>query len=196
MTISDTSFLVTAPMQGSLLYPINPGERVIITYINGPAAFESEAIAGERLKKGDLNYLSMTCSGYVKRNQRRNDFRVDVLIDITTVRAFPANPSLPLPDAEKQKCLINNLSAGGSAFFTNEELSVGEPIHVNIPALVYGTPKTLAAQIHWQRRTENRDLAYKFYTGSRFLFTNTLDKEDLIKFTLEQQRKQLKKEKA
>lgn len=196
MTIDNTSFLVTAPMQGSLLYPITPGERVVITYINGPAAYESDAIAGERLKKGDLTYLAMKCAGYVKRNQRRNDFRIDVLIDITTVKAFPQNPSLVLPDAEKQKGLINNLSAGGAAFYTNDELTVGDPIHMNFPSLVFGDSKTIAAQIHWQRKVDNKDIPYKFYTGARFLFTNMTDKESLIKFTLEQQRKQLKKEKA
>lgn len=196
MTIDDTSFLVTAPMQGSLLYPITPGERIIVTYINGPAVYESDAIAGERLKKGDLNYLTMKCAGYVKRNQRRNDFRIDILVDIATVKAFPQNPSLVLPGAEKQKGLINNLSAGGAAFYSDDEFQVGDPIHMNLPPLVFGESKTIAAQIHWQRKVDNKDIPFKYYTGARFLFTNTTDKEGLIKFTLEQQRKQLKKEKA
>ena len=193
LTIDENTFLVTAPMKGTLLYPIRSGERVEVAYVTNKAAFECPAIVGDRLKKGNLNFLTMHCDGHIKRNQRRGDFRVDIFLETTTLKALKANPTLVLPDAQPVKCLINNLSAGGAAVYTNEQAEVGEAIHINMPAMIFGEQKKLMAQVHWVRRTNIEDVVYKYYMGIRFIFNNPVDKEELIKFTLEHQRQQLRK---
>jgi len=193
MAIDQNTFLITAPMQGMVLYPLHPGEGVVITYLADSAVFETNAISGERLKKGELNYLTMKCDGYVVRNQRRNDFRVDSAIETTISKAMASNPSMADPESAPVKCLINNISAGGAAVYSDEHPEVGAPIHVSLPPQILGEKKTLMAQVHWVRRVENKDIIFKNHMGVRFLFSYPVDREELRKFVWEQQREQLRK---
>ena len=194
MAIGGDAFVVTAPMLGTELYPLHKGEQVKVAYVTDKAFFETDAVVEERLKKGDLNYLKMTCASMVRRNQRRNDFRTDILLDVTILQCNPENLSKPLTGATPQKCLINNISAGGAAIYMPEEVDVGGIVLVTLPPEVFGEPKGLLSQVHRVRRNENNDVAYKFNMGVRFLFENIKDKEQIVKFAMELQRKQMRKE--
>jgi c-di-GMP-binding flagellar brake protein YcgR len=185
LAIDRNTFLITAPMQGMILYPLHPREHVVITYLADSAVFETHAITGERMKKGDLNYLVMHCDGYVVRNQRRNDFRVDTAIETYMFRALETNPSLA--EEEPIKSLVSNLSAGGAAVYTDERPDVGDPIHLNLPPAIFGNEKTLMAQVHWVRRLSG-DYMFKHHIGVRFLFSSPVDREDLRKYVWEFQR--------
>jgi c-di-GMP-binding flagellar brake protein YcgR len=191
LAIDQNTFLITAPMQGMLLYPLPSDMSVVITYLADSAVFETQAFSGERLKKGDLSYLTMKCDGYVIRNQRRNDFRVGTIMETVLFDSLDSNPSMP-ENESAAKALINNLSAGGAAIFSDKRPDIGSPIHVAMPPMIFGKEKILMAQVHWVHRIENDFILYKNHMGVRFLFSCPTDREDLRRFVWEYQKEQMK----
>ncbi|MCL1819293.1 MAG: flagellar brake protein [Oscillospiraceae bacterium] len=189
--IDDENFLISAPMRGTLLYPLAFDDEVKIEFMEkgSGAYYETKAFAGERVAKDKLDFLEMRFGGYFTRFQRRSDFRVDVNIETSFEVQIKNSEEYVAHD-----CLINNLSAGGVAMLTGERPEIGDMIQLLMPSEIFGLDKKLTAQINWVRRNNDPDIPYPYYIGAMFHFTNSVDKDDLIKYALKQQREQRRRE--
>ena len=192
--VNDDVFLIAAPMLRSEVYPIGNGERVKIIYFDASASFESDAVVGERVRKDGLNYIQMICASGVIRKQRRSDFRISVLLDAEVLLCDPNNALAPVPGAVPKKGIINDVSAGGAAMYIDEDIPKGSIVLTTLPADVYGHPKEMLSEVQWVRLPDSPDAPMKFYMGVRFIFESDKDKEALVRYTIEQQRKRMGKE--
>ncbi len=188
--ITREQFLVTAPMYGGELYPLHKDEVVTVAYVTEKAFFQIDAVVLERLRKGDLQFIRLQCISGVKRNQRRNDFRVDVLIETTLYPCLQDDPKKIDQTAAPMRGLINNLSGGGAALYINGDTEAGNYVALTLPPEVLGKETLMTAQVHWVREPDTK-VVYKHYIGAHFIYEVAGEKETLIRYTFEQQRKQI-----
>jgi c-di-GMP-binding flagellar brake protein YcgR len=188
------SFLITAPTLGTDMYPLHKKERVLVMFVTRSAFFESDAEVDERVMSEGLGFLRLKCVGAIRRNQRRGDFRVDVLLYSSIYRTEESDPTKKLGGAPPISALVTNLSGGGAAVYTEEEIEEGKFVQLTMPDEVFGGPRTIIAQLHWSRKPDpGKPAPYKNFIGLRFIFASIAEKEQLVKYTFEQQRKQIKR---
>ncbi|MCL2083877.1 MAG: PilZ domain-containing protein [Oscillospiraceae bacterium] len=192
LAIDSDNFLISAPMLGAMIYPLSRGDAVVVRYLTPSAFFEADAVVTDRLRKGELQYVKLNSPSPVRRNQRRNDYRVDLILETFVMEPLENNPMKIIKGAERHKAVIRNLSGGGAALYSSFGTEQGKFLHVVMPPDVMGSETILVSQVHWVRKPET-DSPYAHHIGVRFIFESAGHKESLIRYTFEQQRKQLKR---
>ena len=194
LPISLKSFLITAPVQNGVYYPLAVGDRVVVQFVVDSAFYETDAAVRERLSNGQKQFLRMSSESMTRRNQRRSDFRVDLLLESFVMPPTRPDPTQISMSAPRHFALIRNLSGGGAAMYSNVETEAGQYLHLNMPDEVIKFGRVIASQVHWVRKPEH-DAKFQHYIGVRFIHDNMSDKEELIKYVFEKQFQQLRQKK-
>ncbi len=180
-------FLIAAPFYMNSLYPIQPGELLFVSFSDKDARYDMQGTVTDRFKEGDLAFVRVNRITEIVRTQRREDFRLEVVLDIDLERMLEKNERF---FTHVVKARTIDLSGGGSALYCDEYIPEGEKIVAGLPIGEKGGLVYVNSEIRWIRRGEP-EASYKYFVGLKFLFKQNTDKEKVVKYIFGLQRKRM-----
>ena len=151
----------------------------------GEAVYEFKAVIYEKLF-GRIPLLRLKIISEVNKIQRRNSFRLKMMRDVE-VRLVKGLKERKY--GEKFKCNLNDISAGGLLFSSNEEFQENDMLELSLD--LNDVKLTIFGVI--VRRTLTVSYRAPYAYGVRFESMSELDKNKITKFVFEEQRKLIKK---
>ncbi|KPU28197.1 hypothetical protein TR13x_02350 [Caloranaerobacter sp. TR13] len=184
--IDENIYIISGPIQKSALIPLHVGSLIEITYFRedkGRFIFKARIIEREYKKIYKLKIEKISC---ITKLQERNYYRLSVKLDVQK------KYNLKLDDNEKEvveNCIVKDISGGGIRVLCNFKHSVGDLIKLQVSIsdfsiIALGT----VVRVH---EIENNN--FKFSLGIKFIEIEDEDRERLIKYIFEQQRRLRKK---
>ncbi|WP_069649589.1 flagellar brake protein [Caloranaerobacter ferrireducens] len=184
--IDDNIYIISGPIQKSALIPLHVGSLIEITYFRedkGRFVFKAKIIEREYKNIYKLKIEKISCT---TKLQERNYYRLSVKLDVQKIY------NLKLDDNNKEvieSCIAKDISGGGIRVFCNFKHSVGDIVKLNISITDFSI--TALGTVVRIQEIENDN--FKFSLGVKFTEIEDEDRERLIRYIFEQQRKLRKK---
>lgn len=187
-----------------VLFQVNAECQMVIYTKRG--MYQCTAVVQKRYKKDNLYLLSMEIATEPKRFQRREFFRVDLLTEVQyyvitkEIAALPTTEELFL-EIEKpeyidcMKCgMVKDISGGGMLFSSEEQLQTGSYILLNFRLSSERIDESfyLVSQCVGSYRNTKTENLYDH--RMKFIFKNLRDREKIVRFVFEEERRIRKKE--
>ena len=155
--------------------------------------YQCIAVVQKRYKKDNLYLLSVEIMSEPKRFQRREFFRVNLLTEVQyyivpkEVAALPTTEELFL-EIEKpeyidqmKRGMVKDISGGGMLFSSDEQLQMGNYESFYLVSQCVSSYKNLKVENLYDHRM-------------KFIFKNLRDREKIVRFVFEEERRIRKKE--
>ncbi|QIB26175.1 flagellar brake protein [Caloranaerobacter azorensis] len=184
--IDDDIYIISGPIQKSTLIPLHVGNLIEISYFRedkGRFVFKAKIIEREYKDVYKLKIERISC---ITKIQERNYYRLSVKLDVQKVY------SLKIRDEEKEvieNCTAKDISGSGIRMFCNLKHSIGDLVKLQMPIGDFNI--TALGTVVRVQEIENGN--FKFSLGVKFTDIKDEDRERLIKYIFEQQRKLRKK---
>ena len=187
--LEDGCFLFAAPFYKSVYYPFRPGDEFLVVFFDAMNRFEFQAEAVQRTKRGELAYISALRKSKIEKLQRRSDFRVDLALDLPCWRILERDSDGKIKtDGNLLLLHTIDLSGGGIGFFHNDYFEFSESLLVELPVRKKGSPLMASGSILWSRIL-SAGFKYRYQSGIAFSYDHFLDKELVVKYVFDEQRK-------
>ena len=200
--VSEDRIDVMMPMeQGKLiLLPVN-GEYNVAFY-SQKGLYQCNARVADRYRTNNMYILSMDLTSSLQKLQRREYYRLSCAVEMKSRllseyenMALKSNPAfVPNPAEEMRKAIIVNISGGGVRFVSTDHYEAEDRIYVSFPLRLAGgdhefrvTGKVLKVE-----PLENRDGLFEHRV--QFLKISDSEREDIIHYIFEEERKIRKKQ--
>ncbi len=178
-----------APFYKSVYYPFRRDDEFRVVFFDAMNRYEFSAAAVERIKRGELTYIVAVRKSEIEKLQRRSDFRVDISIDLPCWRVTGEDVyGRPKFSGKPMTLHTIDLSGGGVGFFHNDYFEFSEKLLVQLPILKKGEPLKAKGSILWSRIL-SAGFKYRYQSGIELSYDHYLDKELVVRFVFEQQRK-------
>lgn len=180
--------VISAPIHKEAVFPMPLQESCALSYADDLAVYSCECRVDERFEKGGLPYVALTVMSGLRRVQRRENFRLRMMLPCSVQRIPQGEDGQP--EARVFPCQTIDLSGGGAAFYIKEQLTRGEKVEFTVRIAEYGT-LTVDATVCWTRSHADAAGGSRAYSaGVLFNFASTRDRENLSKYVFRQQLKQ------
>ncbi|QEK12255.1 flagellar brake protein [Crassaminicella thermophila] len=181
--IDDYSMLIATPIFQNVIIPISVGEIIKISYSKkslGVYGFKAKIIG--RKNVSDISYLKVKRIGEIFRVQRREFYRLEILLN-TQIRT--------IEDGNEKTiyALTKDISGGGLRVISKEELKVGSFVQIKIE----NNDQPINVQGEILRCSQYEESNYNFEIGIVFKDISEKVREEIISFIFEYQRKMRKK---
>ena len=200
----DGSIVISAPIYESRVVFVPTGVTVRLTFVHqlhGLLGFT--AVIRSKEYRDNIAVLTAEPEGDIEKIQRREHFRLDIIVD---ARLWPDESDLgsgPLDKADAQaakaaeaapvKAYTKNLSGSGACIISDTDFPKGSYVRVE---LTLGNDVVFKARCVVLRNEQIEIRKGKRYElGVRFVEIGKRDQDNLIRYIFEQQRLLLKKEK-
>ncbi|TCO79927.1 flagellar brake protein [Marinisporobacter balticus] len=183
--IDEKAMFIATPIAKNVLVPIDIGKIIKISYFKknlGTYGFNAEVV--ERKNVGDISYMRVKKIGEVFRIQRRNFFRLEVLLngEVNVIESQNGN--------EKTiSVLTKDISGGGVRVISKEALEVGSAVEIKIET----KNKPIVVQGEVLRCVLYEESNYNFDIGIIFKDIDKKEREQIIAFVFDYQRRMRKK---
>lgn len=184
--IDDNIYIISGPIQKSALIPFHVGSLIEITYFRedkGRFVFKAKIIEREYKNIYKLKIEKISC---ITKLQERNYYRLSVNLDIQKIYNLKLDGN---NEEVTERCIAKDISGGGIRVFCNLKHSVGDKVKLNISTTDFCI--TALGMVIRIQEIENDN--FKFSLGIKFTEIEDEDRERLIKYIFEQQRKLRKK---
>jgi len=183
----DGRFLISAPLHKAVLYPIHPGDIIHIKIYEKSAVLSFYAKAGKRVRQDGLDYLAIRMIGKISRIQRREDFRLHVMLDGILEYTDPED------EAEKNVRIHTvDVSGGGAALRSSVGFKQGDAVTVYLPLNAAGKKEPRKCEIRRCITSENASSENRYNIGVKFIFETRKQKEELVQYIFKMQREKSK----
>ena len=189
---------------GMVLFQVGAECQMVIYSKRG--MYQCIAVVQKRYKKDNLYLLSVEIMSEPKRFQRREFFRVNLLTEVQyyivpkEVAALPTTEELFL-EIEKpeyidqmKRGMVKDISGGGMLFSSDEQLQMGNYILLNFRLSSENMDESfyLVSQCVSSYKTLKVENLYDH--RMKFIFKNLRDREKIVRFVFEEERRIRKKE--
>ncbi|MDR1158693.1 MAG: PilZ domain-containing protein [Oscillospiraceae bacterium] len=180
-------FIIDAPMYRGNLYPLGVGRTLFFSYYRNKMRYDFQGVVRDRFKRGDMFYIDVERMTDILRTQRREDFRLDLLVDAMIIWEEVGEDGTTV--TQEIYGLTHDVSGGGAAVCVDTPLREYERVRIRLLIPSTEEPVSYTAETRWTTRREN-DTEFKYLCGLKFLFESRLDKEGLLNilFRIQQQR--------
>jgi len=183
----DGRYLITAPIYQMRLHPIPAGEMLNIKIYDRSAILSLHAKVVKRVKKENLHYVIIQQYGKITRIQRREDFRLEVMLDATLDYIDPED--------ETEKTLrvhTSDISGGGVSIRGAIEFKNGDNVTIHLPQHGKQDKVILPCVVRRCFPIESAVKAYRYNIGLQFVHETQRAKENMIQYVFQLQREQSK----
>lgn len=184
--IDDNIYIISGPIQKSALVPLHVGSLIEITYFRadkGRFIFKAKIIEREYENIYKLKIEKISC---ITKLQERNYYRLSVKLNVQK------RHNTVIDNHKKEvieNCIAKDISGGGIRIFCNYQHTVKDLVKLDIAISDFNI--TVTGIVTRVQEIENDN--YKFALGIKFTEIEDKDRERLIKYIFEQQRKLRKK---
>ncbi len=199
-------FQIATPIEGFKVLLLPVGERFHMTIYAGATLFTCQVRIKERYKVRNQYVMDVELVTPLRKNQRRAYYRLEYTKDMEYRRLLDdeeetEEQTLKIRIYEEDyffdKGILLDLSGGGCRFVSKEPISVGERVIVKFPLEEENGKESelsLVAQAVSSRMMENQDRVYE--NRMEFVDIENAQREEIIKFIFEKERKNRKNRKS
>lgn len=184
--ISEGKITLALPFIGTVPVPIRIGERISIFSPSKDAVYK---VDGEVIKRQiePIPLLYIAVNGEVVRVQRRNFVRVPIVLKtIYTVKS----------SGKLYDTYTKDISGGGMKIVLPEILNTNEILQIRIELPTPEGPINCEGEVRWidkEERLVGDKVEENIYAGIEFVLIEEKDRDRLIRFLFDYQRKLIKK---
>lgn len=216
--ISEDKASIAMPIERGRVIPLEVGDKYSIRFYTNKGLFQCKAIITNRYRNDNLYVLEVQFLSALEKYQRRQYYRIECIIDIdyrvltenevSIMRRIRADEFVN--EEEKQKYILEleehkkewlpgnilDLSGGGARFTSNCVHEIGQMLQISMSlsdgrwiknyllnAVIISSYKMVNRQGFYEHRIQFKDIKKD-------------DREALIRFIFEEERRQRKKEKG
>ncbi len=172
--ISDSEWGIVIPIVGGNPLSIHTGARFELSFSSEASLYIQMAEAVKRYMSGPVACVEFRKVGQMKRINRRQYFRMSVLLDGSVKRV----------DAEAVTMTTTNLSAGGVRFVCTDVFESGEKVEVGL--VLKDKTLTLSGQVISCELV--RDSIRRYDTRVKFFDVSRTYEQIILQYLFEQQR--------
>ena len=198
--IDEQHFQISMPIEGYKVLLLPVGGRYEATIYSGQNIYVCQVRITDRYKVRNQYVMNIVFTSSPKKFQRRAYFRLEYTRDFE----FHMSEEEELKDENENpekthtlfdKGILLDLSGGGCKFVSREKIEPGELLILRIPLemketkILTVTGKTLSS-----KKVENRGISYE--QRVEFIEIDKVQREEIIKFIFQQERKNRKKRKS
>lgn len=186
--LPDGSMEILAPIHGGRIYPVHRGVEMDIIYERMGEIYKFRATALERRVEGNIYLLRIMPKSGEEHIQRRVFFRLGCILDVQ-YRMFAVRDTKVEDRGKFEKAITKDISGGGLCLLTNEKPVYGWFIEgsFDIGAKIKFIGRIVRViNIHDKGK-------FKYEAGIEYVEINEHDREKVISFIFNSQRKLLKK---
>lgn len=190
----ENAAMIAAPINEGVIYPIHTGTSIYIYFIMKKESeidlYRFKAIVRDRGMSDNLALLKVEAVSEGEKVQRRSYYRLDCSLPVRFRQVESLNP-LHSEGIPFKQTLANNLSGGGIRLLLEDKVEVGKLIECEIPAGEGKAIRFYGKVVRYERsETEGR---FKYEAGIAYIRINENDREAVVKFIFNEQRKLRKK---
>jgi c-di-GMP-binding flagellar brake protein YcgR len=191
LALDEKTAIIAAPIRESVIFPIHIGAIGTAVFIQKDDLYKFKFRVLGRGTKENIAYLKIELPGEIIKIQRRQFFRFEygVPVRYRVVNQFPEAGDIqeqPMKDA-----VTRDLSGGGICIKLEEEVKLREIIECEVSLGEKKKISFIGKVVRSSRR--NNDLKYGYEIGVIFQKIGNTDREAVIGFIFEVQRKLRKK---
>ncbi|MGI6085996.1 MAG: flagellar brake protein [Acetivibrionales bacterium] len=187
-TLPDGSMEILAPIKGGRIFPVHRGVEMGVIYEKNGELFSFKAEAVERRIAGNIYLLRIMPKSGAEHIQRRFFFRFDCILDLK-YRLYEKRDTNNEDRGDYKKAITKDISGGGLCILTKEEPHYGWFIDgvINVGNEVSFTGRVVRViNVHDKGK-------FNFESGVEFIEISESEREKVISFIFDSQRKLLKK---
>lgn len=204
--LNETDIEISMPQDGTKMVVFQKGLRCDAIFYTNSSLYRCKCIVKDRYKKDNMFFLSITVLDKIEKFQRRQFFRIDCSLDLKYYNITEEIAKLETTDqlilelqsdnymGNYQKAIINDLSGGGMRFTTSNSLQPGTYILaiLDLNNNVVTESFVLVSKIIVSEKIEGNE--GKFSNRSQFIFKDLKDREKIVRYVFEEERRIRKKE--
>ena len=183
--IDENCILITMPIYRGAYYPLPLYKPILTYFFIGLRMFSLTVQFQEHIKRDNLLYAKVRILSGLEPNQRRDCYRLQCLLPLTTERVSTNKNESSSPII----CEIINFSDGGMLYATNEVFEIGEIVNLTFDI---GTVETTIAKI--LRVEKPYEGIYRYNIAVKFLHKCKLQKQRFYQYIVAQQRQKLQQQ--
>ena len=186
--LPDGSMDILAPIKGGRFFPVNRGVEMGVIYEKSGELYKFKAEVIKRWMSSNIHFLRIIPKSAPEHLQRRFFFRFECILDIK-YRLFEKKDTKEADKGEYKKSMTKDISGGGLCIRIEEEPKCGWYLEgiLDVGSVVRFIGKII-------RVTHIRDKRRFLYeAGIEFIDISELEREKVISFIFDSQRKMLKK---
>lgn len=198
----DKNIRIFSPIFEGRIVPLSVNARYDIIFMNETGCYFCSSIVRKRGKKETFSYVDLEITSRLEKFQRRNYFRFKCMLDMKYIIVNSNEEDLIENfsdirfgiDADKNSmaayAVVRDISGGGLRFISNNYLKRGERIQTFIDLKIANIP-TIAEVISTE--SINNEF-YKYEHRAKFIVILEKDREKIIRYIFDEQRRILRKE--
>lgn len=201
--LSEDRLEITMPMEQAKLQllPVDSEYTMYIFTSNG--VYRCGTRVAERYKSGNIYLLSMNLTSNLSKHQRREFYRYECAIELkvrgmkpSEIKAAERRTNEFLTEQPLYKGVIVDISGGGLRFVTGTVFEPDSFLYLEFILQLPAGPKVyrVAGRLLTAKGMENKPGLYE--NRIQFINLDPREREEIIKFIFEQERKQRKREKG
>ncbi|MCM1282124.1 MAG: flagellar brake domain-containing protein [Muribaculaceae bacterium] len=204
--LSDMETEITMPMQGGRMVLFQVGAVCDLVFYTKRGMYHGIATVKGRYKKGNLYFLSIQVKELPQKFQRREYFRIDFLAEIQyylitekTARLETTNQLLaairePENMASMRMGTLQDISGGGAKFLSGEMYEKGSYLLLLVHLNSAWLDETFYLVCRVVESSRHPSLEDKFSNRVQFIYKDLRDREKIVRFVFEEERRMRKKE--
>lgn len=189
-SVKDDVALIAAPIFEGNIYPVRLGSALNGYFINKDDLFKFKAIVLDRTVRDNLAYLKIQLKNDIEKVQRRQYFRfnysVPILFRVVASMNSEVNEKIPFI-----KTITRDLSGGGLCILLEEKVELNAQVECELMVNNSRSVKFFGKVTKSSKRDPEEK--YKFEIGVSIKKIDYKDREAVIGFIFEEQRKLRKK---
>jgi c-di-GMP-binding flagellar brake protein YcgR len=181
--LKDGSIVIDAPIHEGKLIPISTGSMIKVCFLHPKGFFSFKGEIALRAKRDNILVLKVKIIGNIHKIQRREYFRFECLMSVRfrVVKSEGKDNS----DDSWNEALIRDISGGGMGLLTNKPYHINDFIEIefNLDGISMKSKSKIVRCLLYDQDSSKYDV------GISFQGMNTKDRDNIIKFIFERQRK-------
>lgn len=189
---SDDELKIAVPIEKGQIIPLSIGDKYSMFVYAKKGLYQCNIEIIGRYKELNLHILKAKCLTKLTKYQRRQYYRVDCLLDIT----YQSLNKIETELIEVEKGIITDISGGGARFTSLKPLKTDDKLMVNIVLAVGPSIKEL--NVESSVISSDPSIKSKGHYVNRVEFLDLMkeERECIIKFIFEEERKLIQKGKS
>lgn len=193
-----TNLRIYSPIYERAIVPLVVGGKYEVLFLTEIGFFKCDVIIKKRIKKEGFHFVDIVIISDLQKVQRRNYFRLKCLLDMKFKIIYDDKDIVKYMDKEIfdkkdnsfHQGVVKDISGGGMRFISNYQIESGYKVQtfINLSGNIINIISSL---VHKQ---PNNHEYYKYEYRMKFDNITNLDKENIIKYIFEEQRRLMKKE--
>lgn len=201
--LSDDRLEINMPMEKSKLILLPVDVEYDIYFYTSNGLYQCFARVVDRYKSDAKYILLLELTSNLRKFQRREYYRLSCALEMSArilekeeIQAVEKNNRYLVPGLPLKRSIIVDISGGGIRFVGTYAYEPDELICCKYHLLIDGKGKeyTLVAKVIAVRELEDKPGVYEH--RAQYINIDTLDREEIIKFIFEEERKNRKREKG